>query len=569
MEGMTKIWEIPPPADPGELLVNRVLGARGIINQDERNAFLTTKFSDLDNPSELPGAQQAAELLCKSLKEGKKVLIYGDYDADGITASVVLYHIIAAATGKVGPPIYIPDRIKEGYGINVKAIEQFAQDGIDLVISVDCGVTAIDAAERAKDLGILLIVTDHHKPREDGKLPDCVTIVHPDLKKNPNTRFAGVGVAFQLAWAFGCEWSGSKKVNDELRDCLIGMVPFAAIGTIADMVPLQKGNRILARAGLQWLPNSTNPGLRAVMAELKTPINNLNTSHVSFGIAPLINAIGRLSHASKAVDLFTHLDGVLASSMAKELAKANRERRKIQLDIVADATRQIEEKGLVKQKIIVLQSDKWNRGVVGIAAGKCIEKHYCPTILLSGDGDELVGSARSVSGFSIFDALHACEEYLVKFGGHDMAAGLTIERDKFDDFVNTITAYADKHIKPEQLIKTVRPDVIAEFDEIDYSVAMELEKIGPFGIGNPTPVVQIMGVRVDDVSALGNKGAHLLLQLGTSKKRTKCIWWNNGDASTKIQRGSHIDIIAKVKRNEFRGHKSAELDIVDIKLPSG
>jgi single-stranded-DNA-specific exonuclease len=567
MQGLTRRWETPPATDPAKSLVGRILDARG-IDENLEKSFLDPKLSNLEDPSSLPDAEKAAEILCNALRDGKKILIYGDYDADGITASTVLYHIIATATNREGPPIYIPDRVDEGYGINVEAMERFKNEGIDLVISVDCGVSAIEAAKRAKELGIELIVTDHHKPREDGVLPDCCAIVHPSIKGEPLTPYAGVGVAYQLSWAFARTWSGSKKVNKELSSCLLEMLPFVAIGTIADMVPLVNSNRILARWGLQLLPSTQNSGLRAIMKNIKTPSKNLNSSHISFGIAPLLNAVGRLAHAATAVDLLTHLDGTLADSATSELSAKNTKRRREQRVICDEALLQIEKQGLNKQKIICLQNENWNRGVVGVAAGKCIEKHYIPTILLSGDGDELTGSARSISGFSILDALNACKENLEKFGGHDMAAGLTLKKENFEEFVSSITSYANEHISDEQLVKTIKPDVLAELREVHIKNLKQIEKMGPFGIGNPAPIVQIMGAKVDESKAIGGGGAHLSLKVGSARERVRCLWWNNGEFSSQIKRGTVIDIVGKLKLNEFSNIETAEIDVLDIALPS-
>jgi len=576
MQGLTRKWKTPPATNPANNLRDRILEARGITSRSDYEAFLDPKLLQLDDPDEMPGATQAATILAQAIRDEKKVLIFGDYDADGITAATVLYHVISAATGKEGPPIYIPDRMDEGYGIQPEAIDKFFESGVDLVISVDCGITAIEAANRAKELGISLIITDHHKPRDDGQLPECAVIVHPGIPgipglpgipgidAEPTTPFAGVGVAYQLAWAFARVWSQSPTVNERLKQALLDMVPIVAIGTIADMVPLVNSNRIFARWGLQLLPMTTNPGLRAIMDELDTPDKKLNSAHISFGIAPLINAVGRLSQAAEAVDLLTHLNGDLATGAAKHLATTNRERQKVQRKIIAEALEQIEEKNLAEQPIIILQNDDWARGVVGVAAGKCIETHYRPTILFARDGDQLVGSARSISGFSIFDALSACTEHIVKFGGHDMAAGLTIDRDSFEPFVAAMTAYSRNAITPEQLIRTAQPDVVADLHEISHTVAVEIEKIGPFGMGNPIPVVQVMGVKVYDVRAMGNKGSHLSLKVGT--KRVRCIWWGHGDLVERISTGSRIDIVAKIKVNEFRGRSNAELDIIDLRL---
>ncbi len=561
---MTRKWISPPATNPAGNLCTRILEARGISSQNECDAFLDSKLLDLEDPSELHGAVQAAQLIADALAEEKKIIIFGDYDADGITAATVLHHTIAAATGKQGPPIYIPDRLQEGYGIGVKAIENFAENGIDLVVSVDCGITAIEAANRAKELGLSLIITDHHKPQDDGMLPDCDAIVHPALEGEATTPFAGVGVAYQVAWALARIWSDSPTVNDRLKQTLLDMIPFVAIGTIADMVPLINSNRIFARWGLQLMPITTNSGLRAIMTELDTPSKKLNSAHISFGIAPLINAVGRLSQAAEVVDLLTHLEGDLATGAAKHLVVINRERQKVQRDILDDALSQIEEKNLTNEPIIVLQDDNWARGVVGVAAGKCIEHVYRPTILLSGQDDELVGSARSIAGFSIYDALAACQEHLISFGGHFPAAGLALKRESLNDFIAAITTYTSNTLKEEQLIRTAKPDVIADLHEITYTSAVDLEKMGPFGIGNSVPVVQVMNVKVSNVIAMGAKGAHLSFKVG--KERVRCVWWNHGDVIEKIANGSYISLVGKIKVNEFRGHRSAELDIIDISI---
>ena len=564
MQGMTRKWKTPPATNTAHHLCDRILEARGITTRGEYEAFLDPKLLQLDDPNEMPGANEAGTILAQALRDGKKVLIFGDYDADGITAASVLYHVIAAATGKQGPTIYIPDRMDEGYGIQPEAIEKFSEMGIDLVISVDCGITAIEAASRAKELGVTVIITDHHKPNDDGNLPDCAVIVHPGITTKPTTPFAGVGVAYQVAWAFARVWSDSPSVNERLKQALLDMVPLVAIGTIADMVPLVNSNRIFARWGLQLLPITTIQGLRAIMKELDTPAQKLNASHISFGIAPLINAVGRLSQAAEAVDLLTHLEGDLATGAAKHLATKNRERQKVQREIITSALEQIKEKQLDKQPIVILQNDDWARGVVGVAAGKCIETHYRPTILFASDGDEFVGSARSISGFSIFDALSACSEHIVKFGGHDMAAGLTIKRESFDAFVNAMTNYAKQTITPEQLVRTAKPDVLADLHEITHTAAVDIEKIGPFGMGNPMPVVQVMDAKITDVRAMGNKGAHLSMKVG--KQGLRCIWWGHGDCVEKLSVGSRVNLVAKIKTNEFRGHSSAELDIIDLQL---
>ena len=571
MRGLTKRWNSPKSCDPRRPLVERVLEARGFETAEARSAFLTPSMKDLEKPSALQGATKAGELLVAAVKEHKRILIFGDYDADGITASAVLYHIISAASGKEGPSTYIPDRIDEGYGIRPDAIEKFATQGIDLVITVDCGITAIEAADKAKELGISLVITDHHTPRSDGQLPDCDVLVHPSLKGTPTTDFSGVGVAYQVAWAFAIAWSNSQTVNEKLRDVLLDMVPMVAIGTIADMVPLKNGNRVFARWGLQMLPSTNNSGLQAIMHEIKTPRGALASSDVSFGIAPLINAAARLSHAAIALDLLTHLEGSLAQAAAADLFKLNRKRQRVQRDIQDEALQMIKTNGLDDRanRCIVLHKEGWARGIIGICAGQLVGTCNRPVIMLAPDGEHYIGSARSIPGYSILEGLQACESLLVTYGGHAAAAGVTVHRDKYDAFVEAITTHANNAISEDDLVPSITPDAVADISELTLDAACELAKIGPFGIGNPTPRVQINGAKVADCSTMGQRGAHLNVRLSQGGGSIRCVWWNRGEMVDRIHRGDAIDLVASVTINEYRGQRSSQLKIEDVKLPDG
>ena len=403
MQGLTKSWVLPPETTQSLSVVERILQARGIVESDAVLAFLESKLSSLEPPETFAGMATAAELLCQAFRDGKKVLIFGDYDADGITAASVLFHIFKSATGKQ-VPIHIPDRTNDGYGVKTSSIESFAKEGIELIVTVDCGITAIDAAALAKGEGIDLIITDHHKPLEDGTLPDCAAIVHPTLENESATPLAGVGVAYMLAWAFARAWSGSNEVTEELKNTLLAMLPITAIGTVADMVPLQGSNRILTRWGLLMMRSSTNEGVQALLSEQGLLEKNLRTSDISFGIAPMINAVGRLAHASTAVDVLTKLKQPLVTEAVSELSELNRKRQRIQKTIVEEALALITQEESLPN-IVILKNDSWQRGIVGVAAGKCVETHYRPTILFAEDGDNYVGSARSIKGFSTNDVL--------------------------------------------------------------------------------------------------------------------------------------------------------------------
>ena len=570
MRGLTNRWKTPSTSDQKLDLVGRILDARGFESSETRAAFLNPSMKDLEHPSALPGATKAAALLVDAVRAKKRILIFGDYDADGITASAVLFHIIAAASGREGPTVYIPDRLDEGYGIRSEAIEKFSAQGIDLVITVDCGITAVEAAEKAMDLGVSLIITDHHTFPKDGKLPNCDAIVHPALDGNMTTPFAGVGVAYQVAWAFAEIWSDSPKVNEKLRDVLLEMIPMTAIGTIADMVPLQKGNRIISRWGLQMLPTAENHGLRAIMKEIKTPSGALAATHVSFGIAPLINAAGRMSHAAIALDLLTRLEGDLATAAAVELAELNRKRQQTQREIQAEASQMIKDNALdgPSNRCVVLHKEDWSRGVVGICAGQLVNQINRPVIMLATDGDHFVGSARSIPEYSILEGLHACESLLVTYGGHAAAAGLTVHRDQYEVFVESITEHANAMISEDSLVPSLKVDAKAELAEITLEAACETAKIGPFGIGNPMPRIQIDGAKIVDCNTMGQNSAHLNMRLSSGGASIRCVWWNQGEFVDRLHKGQTIDIVATVFINEYRGHRSSQLKIEDVKLPS-
>ncbi len=563
VQGLTKTWVLPAESDDSLSVVERILQARGIGESDARLAFLESKLSSLEPPETFAGMERAAELLCQAFRDGKKVLIFGDYDADGVTAASVLFHIFKSATGKQ-VPIHIPDRTNDGYGIKASSIESFATEGIELIVTVDCGIAAIDAAALAKREGIDLIITDHHKPLEDGMLPDCAAIVHPTLENDSATPLAGVGVAYMLAWAFSREWSGSNEVIDKLKNTLLAMLPIAAIGTVADMVPLQGSNRILTRWGLMLMRSSTNYGVQALLSEQGLLEKNLRASDISFGIAPMINAVGRLAHASTAVDVLTRLKEPLVTEAVSELSELNRKRQRIQKTIVEEALELIAQEDSLPN-IVILKNDSWQRGIVGVAAGKCVETHYRPTILFTEDGDNFVGSARSIKGFSIFNAIKACSEFIEEFGGHDMAAGLTIKKSNFEAFKLAMIAFADSCL--DNPIPAVDADVVLSINDIKNMDIETFENLAPFGIGNKTPIAVIQNVKVDDVKRMGKEGTHLNMRVGDSKGRVRCVWWGKGDLSDMLSRGTTIHLIGKLSVNEFRNRKSIEIDLQDIALP--
>ncbi len=573
MNGLTRRWEEPPAVNPRLGLIDRILEGRGIVNPDDREHFLDPKLSAMAEPGELPGVADAAACLADAVATGRRVMIYGDYDADGITASAVLHHVIAAASGREGPGIYIPHRVDEGYGIHSEAVQQLASDGVECIVSVDCGITAVEAADVARDAGIELIITDHHQPLSDGSLPDCAAIVHPGLEGTPATPLAGVGVAFKLAWAFATQVSGGERATPKLRDTLLNMLPLVAIGTIADLVPLIGDNRPLVYWGLNGLRDTAIPGLKALLAASGfADAKTISAGDVGFRIAPLLNAAGRLAHASEGVDLLTHLDGDLARAAAEDLSCLNKDRQGVQKAIVTSALEAAEEAGMTgdDRRIIILSEAGWHRGVVGTAASRVQERHHRPVILLAEDEEGVLhGSARSIKGYSILEGLTCCEAHLDSWGGHPMAAGMSLRKDSFEDFVAGMTEHANAAIDESMLIGRVKVDATSDLRELSRDNVAGLERMQPTGMGNPQPVVIVRGVAVQTIGAMGSGGKHLQLRVRErgGNRTLRCVWWNQGERAAELPSGTLIDLVGKPAISSWSGNP--ELTILDVALPGG
>jgi single-stranded-DNA-specific exonuclease len=573
MNGLTRRWEGPPPTNPRLGLIERILEGRGLANPDDREHFLVPKLSDMADPGELAGVGDAATCLADAVEAGRRVMIYGDYDADGITASAVLHHVIAAASGREGPGIYIPHRVDEGYGIHSEAVRQLASDGVECIVSVDCGITGVEAAEVARDVGIELIITDHHQPLSDGSLPDCAAIVHPGLEGPPATPLAGVGVAFKLAWALATQVSGGERATPKLRDRLLTMLPLVAIGTIADLVPLIGDNRPLVYWGLNGLRKTAIPGLKALLAASGfADATAISAGDVGFRIAPLLNAAGRLTHASEAVDLLTHLDGDLARAAAEDLSRLNKKRQGVQEAIVTGAMEAAEEAGMIggDRRIIILSDPNWHRGVVGTAASRVQERHHRPVILLAEDEEGgLHGSARSINGYSILEGLTCCEAHLDSWGGHPMAAGVSLRKDALEDFIASMTEHANAGIDESMLIGRVKIDAMSDLRELSGENVTALDRMQPTGVGNPQPVVIIRGVAVQKIGAMGGGGKHLQLRVRErgGNRTLRCVWWNQGERAGEFPSGTVIDLVGKPAMSSWSGNP--ELTVLDVALPGG
>ncbi len=572
---------VPRTRPPG--IIERLMQARGLRDDESQAAFRTPRMADLHFPETLPGAQEAAVRLVEAVRGGRTIAIYGDYDVDGIMSSSILYHALAMVDPLNPPRIYVPHRIDEGYGLNIPALEKLASEGVDVLISVDCGVTAMEPALRAKELGIELIITDHHTPVVDDLgevvLPDVSVLVHPSAGKDkaPFTQLCGGGVAFKVAWAFLERWFSSRPLPVEGKNLLVELLPLAALATIADVVALHGENRILTAAGLRLLRNSSNPGLRAlvqasgVLKDREIP----KASDVAFRMAPMLNAAGRLASADTAMHLMTRADDDEAADIVAELARLNRQRQKMCREITEQASAMVVEQGFDKddRRAIVLADESWNPGLVGICCSRLVEQFARPVVLLQRLGDVCRGSARSIRDYSIHEALNVCarklnvDESIMSFGGHDAAAGLSIKSDSFDALVEHLCDHAGRNIDLSELMVALDVDDVVMLRDLSLGVIEDIERLDPFGAGNPYPCFALSGLQVNQVIKMGKTGEHLRMNLSRDGVQVKAVWWRAPDVLDRLldaqDTGIPIDIVAEPEVDRWR-QPQVQLKILDV-----
>lgn len=601
-----KRWNIAPPQPAAQELAGRlkispliaqILLNRGLSEPEDCRGFLSPSLKCLHDPSSLANLGLAAGRIAKAIRDGEKIVIYGDYDVDGITATAILWHAIRLLEGQV--EFYIPHRIEEGYGLNAEAIAQICDAGAKLIVTVDCGVTAIEQAAIARERGVDLIITDHHEWRESGAggqgseigkdfpadprppnpdsprphLPDCHAIVHPRLPHNgpayPNPHLCGAGVAFKLAWGIGLAMSGGARVSESFRAYLVEATALAALGTIADVVPLVGENRILAAFGLGGLKQSNLTGIKALIESSGLTGKKLDSYHVGFLLAPRLNACGRMGHARLAVEMLTQADAQKAAEIATYLEQQNRRRQTIEKQILQQALNQVTEMGLDSDecRAIVLGAEGWHAGVIGIVASRLVDRLNRPAIMVAMTNGHGQGSARSIAGFHLTRALQACGEHLQTFGGHEMAAGLKIQTSKFEDFRQAFCAHANRMVQPEMLIPELRIECLAELQNITEALVNDLKRLGPFGHGNRKPLLCCRGLQIAaPPRRVGKTGDHLQLMVRQGDSRMKCIAFNYGRLFDRLPSGTTIDLAVEPTINEFNGRVSVELEVKDLQF---
>lgn len=533
-------------------LLATILVNRNIINDDEIKVFLNPTRNDFHDPYLMPDMGVAVERIIKAIENQEKTIIYGDYDVDGITSITVLKKFLSEQGLEVG--YRIPNRLEEGYGLNKTAIEEIAKEGYKLIITVDCGISGTEEIKLAYSLGMEVIVTDHHEPLEN--LPEALAIIDCKRKDNkyPFKSLAGVGVVFKLIQALGI------KLNLEEKSYL-KFLDIVCIGTISDIVPLIDENRVIAKLGLKLVEQTKNPGLKALLNAIG--YKEINSNTVSFGIAPRINACGRMGHEEEALKLFLTDNINEAARITEDLNKYNRERQEIEKRIFDEAIFKIEDGKLNENAAIVLGSENWHHGVIGIVSSKITDMYFKPSILVCFEGEEGKGSGRSVPGFDLHEALCKSSDYLEKYGGHEMAVGLTLKTNKFEEFQKYFEQIA-KEEKVDEIVSVITVDKEITGNDIKLNIVDDLKLLEPFGEANKMPIFIYRNLKIDSIRAL-SEGKHIKLTLKDGNLLIEAIGFYMGNLVDEFLLGDKVDILGLLETNEFRGTKTIQINLKDIR----
>lgn len=575
---MTKRWRIQPhdAARIAQLersagvsaVVAQLLIARGIHDAHSARDFLDAKLVSLRDPELLPGVESAAERIHQTIEARQRIVIYGDYDADGMTSTAILFRCLRLLGADVR--YYVPCRLEEGYGLNDEALSKLASDGAKLVITVDCGIASVSQAKYARELGLPLIITDHHEMADE--LPDADAIVHPRLPGHsyPFGGLCGAGVAFKLAWAVCQKASGAKKVSERMRSFLMSAMGLAAIGTVADVVPLMDENRILVRHGLKSLKAHPPLGLEKLMQVTdlhKKPA--LGADDVAFSIGPRLNAAGRLGQAQLAVELLTTDSAERATALAEYIHELNSQRDSLERSIYLAANKQVKENFHPEHEpALVLNGRGWHPGVIGIVASRLVDKYHRPVVIIAQDNlgiKSATGSGRSACGVNLHEAFAACTEHLVGHGGHAAAAGLRIEDDNIDGFREAFCEYVAGELTEENRTAEVHIDAEAPFSQLTLQTVEQIETLAPFGQGNPRPVLCCSDIELPvPPKTMGGGDRHLNAQLRHGQVTLRAVAFGKGEwAESLSKHNGPVEIAYRPVINEFRGRRNVEIHLVD------
>jgi len=535
-------------------IVASLLIKRGYHTTEEAKAFLFDDNNEFHDPFLLLGMNIAVERIKKAISNNESILIFGDYDADGVTSTTVMMKTLEDLGANV--QFYIPNRFTEGYGPNEGAFRYAKSIGVQLIITVDTGIAAVHEAQVAKELEIDLIITDHHEPGP--VLPEALAIIHPKIEGSeyPFRDLAGVGVAFKLSHAL----YGSAPLH---------LLPFAAIGTIADLVSLTGENRLFAKKGIKALQETNNIGLNALYRQMNVEKNTINEETIGFMLAPRINAIGRLGSADPAVELLSTDDPELAKELALEMEETNKERQAIVNQITEEAIEQVEQNyPLAENRVLIVGKEGWNPGVVGIVASRLVEKFYRPTIILSFDYEKGVakGSARSIEGFDLYQNLSTCRDILPHFGGHPMAAGMSLKIDDVDVLRNNLNKLAFDQLTDEELVPLTKVDGSFSISDISIQSIEDMQMLAPFGVDNPKPKLTFCDLEVENMRKIGSNQNHLKILLKQNEFDLDGIGFGIGDLCDHIAPNAKVSVLGELSINEWNNRKKTQIFIQDIEV---
>lgn len=539
-------------------LIARVLWQRGLHTAEAANAFLHIAWEARHNPFELRDMDRAVERVQRAVDSGERVVVYGDFDTDGVTGVTLLMQLFRALQVDVRP--YIPRREGEGYGLNIAAIEKLHAEGIDLLVTVDCGISNLAEIARANELGFDTVVLDHHQP--PALLPPAYAVVDPKRADcaYPFKGLCGVGIAFKL---FEALWQvGVRPMNLRARDLL----DVVALGTIADMMPLTDENRVLVHYGLQAMNMTERPGMLALFEVAKLERGKVDSNGVGYRLSPRINAAGRLEDALTAYSLLLAPDAATANQYADHLNTTNLERQTLMRGVQAAARELALQTGQDTQRIMVVAGDNFHHGVVGLAAGKLAEEFARPVLVMGREAHTSRGSARSVPGFNIVEALAACADLFVKYGGHAAAAGFTIANEHLPELERRLQVIAAERMTEEMMIPQILIDAEATFNELTLERQAMLDQLAPFGIGNPQPRFVSRNVQVLDARTVGGEGQHLKLRLMQGRTTHQAMAFGNGAWCEQLKRGTLIDVVYSPEVNVWQERRSLQLNVVDLRV---
>ena len=533
-------------------LVANIIANKGLTNSDEIEVFLHPRRTDFHDPFMMPDMEKAVDRVVKAIEIHEKVAIYGDYDVDGITSSTVLKRFLAERG--LETDVYIPNRLHEGYGLNENAIREIADTKHTLIITVDCGITGNKEIELAKSFGIDTVVTDHHEPTET--LPDAVAVVDCKRKDNkyPFNGLAGVGVAFKLTQAISIRLGVKEEEYLKYLDLV-------CVGTISDIVPLVDENRTISKLGLKLVRQTRNIGLKVLLDSIG--YKKIDSMAISFGVAPRINACGRMGHEKEALELFLTDSKDEAERITHNLNEYNQERQEIEKRIFNEAQKMMEDPEQQKLPCIVLGGENWHHGVIGIVSSKITEMYFKPSVLLCYEDDLARGSGRSIPGFDLHEALEKCSTYIKQFGGHSMAIGITIEKDNFKKFKQEFEEYAEKS-NILSIVPVIKIDEKVQLQDISIKDIKDLELLEPFVEGNKMPLFQISNLKITSIRTL-SEGKHLKAMLQDENKYIDTIGFNLGNISSEYAIGSKVDVVGNLEINSYKGMENIQINLKDMR----